>query len=70
VLGFIFRLFYFDHRYYELAHSIQEDIHQQPSYLNAPDGASLREYQVKNSVIGDETCIFQSFGPKFWFLKE
>ena len=34
-------------RYYELAHSVQEDIVRQPVYLRPPAGASLREYQVR-----------------------
>jgi hypothetical protein len=34
------------HRYYELAHSVQEEIVRQPMYLRPPPGATLREYQV------------------------
>ncbi|KAJ9510927.1 hypothetical protein QJQ45_027848, partial [Haematococcus lacustris] len=33
-------------RYYELAHSVQEDIVRPPLYLRPPAGASLREYQM------------------------
>lgn len=33
-------------RYYELAHSKQEDIQRQPTLLKPPNGAKLREYQM------------------------
>ena len=35
--------------YYELAHSVQEEVINQPMYLRPPNGASLREYQVCGS---------------------
>ena len=35
--------------YYELAHSVQEEVINQPMYLRPPNGASLREYQVCES---------------------
>ena len=33
-------------RYYSLAHSVDEEIRREPSYLNPPTGAFLRPYQI------------------------
>lgn len=33
-------------RYYSLAHSVDEEIRRQPSYLHPPPGAFLRQYQI------------------------
>lgn len=35
-----------DSRYYSLAHSVEEQVIRQPSLLQPPQGASLREYQM------------------------